>query len=173
MPRPSYSAAVSPRAFRGVSAVAAQLAPSILAADFARLADAAAAVAGVADWLHIDVMDNHFVPNLTLGLPVVQSLLAATALPTGSARPAARASGWVRSGCPSRRCAASRRRRPRPPPHPRAGQSLRPGCSALAGRPRQTLLETLSARRPHCTTAAVCLVPAIGNICCRLGRTST
>jgi ribulose-phosphate 3-epimerase len=58
-----------------------QIAPSILSADFARLADEIAVIGSDADWVHVDVMDNHFVPNLTLGLPVVEALLAQTSVP--------------------------------------------------------------------------------------------
>ncbi len=58
-----------------------QISPSILAADFTDLAGEVARVASTADWVHVDVMDNHFVPNLTLGAPVVERLAAVSALP--------------------------------------------------------------------------------------------
>ena len=57
-----------------------QISPSMLASDFANLTAEAQRVSN-ADYLHVDVMDNHFVPNLTIGLPVVEALAKATDTP--------------------------------------------------------------------------------------------
>jgi len=74
-----------------------KIAPSILDADFGHLADAVGqAEAGGADWIHVDVMDGHFVPNMTLGPMVVAAIRAATTLPLDVHMMVAEPRRWLR-----------------------------------------------------------------------------
>ena len=80
-----------------------EIAPSILAADFVRLGEEVRAVeSGGSDVIHVDVMDGHFVPNISIGVPVVASLRKATRLPLDVhlmiERPEAYVGGFVRAG---------------------------------------------------------------------------
>ncbi len=71
------------------------ISPSILNADLSDLRTEVKRVAGAADYIHLDVMDNHFVPNLTFGLPVVESLLRDCPLPADCHLMMADADRWA------------------------------------------------------------------------------
>ena len=81
-----------------------QITPSILNADFASLGDEVARI-GSADWVHVDVMDDHFVPNLTFGPAMVEALARRTSVPLDAhlmiADPDRRALDYVDAGCGS------------------------------------------------------------------------
>ncbi len=81
-----------------------QITPSILNADFAHLGDEVARIPS-ADWVHVDIMDNHFVPNLTFGPTMVEALAKATDLPLDAhlmiENPDREAAAYVEAGCRS------------------------------------------------------------------------
>jgi ribulose-phosphate 3-epimerase len=84
--------------------VGLQISPSILSCDFARMAEELARI-GNADWAHVDVMDNHFVPNLTLGQPVVEAIVKVSPVPVDAhlmiADPDRWAPGYAEAGARS------------------------------------------------------------------------
>src|SRR3954469_3978582 len=142
------SAAVS-RTARISRAMAIQISPSMLASDFANLTAEAGRIPN-ADWLHVDVMDNHFVPNLTVGMPVVESLAKASSIPLDCHLmiddPDRWAPGYVEAGASSvtfhveAATAPVRRARELRAKDARAGMALRP---ATAVEPYEDLLPEL------------------------------
>ena len=132
-----------------------QISPSILSADFANLERELGAISN-ADWAHVDVMDNHFVPNLTLGLPVVEALVKVSPIPIDCHLmiddPDRWAPGYAEAGAKSvtfhveavRGC---RGHRPRDPRGGRAG-----GLRGQAGHRRSRRTPTCSPRSTWCSS---------------------
>jgi ribulose-phosphate 3-epimerase len=141
---------------------APMIAPSILSADFARLAEEADAVSG-ADWLHVDVMDGHFVPNLTLGLPVVEALERATSIPLDCHLmindPDRWAPGYAEAGSRNVTVHAEAAHDPR-----RVARDIR-AAGALAGlsvKPRTPLEDWLEVLRDYDTLLVMSVEPGFG-----------
>jgi ribulose-phosphate 3-epimerase len=116
-----------------------QISPSVLNADLSSLAAEVRRVQVAADWIHLDVMDNHFVPNLTFGLPVVASLLRQIEIPADChlmiEDPDRWAPGFAEAGAGSVTFHAEAARKPRMVAKDiraagaRAGVALKPGTS--------------------------------------------
>ena len=103
-----------------------ELLPSILSADFAHLADqVAAAERGGGTAIHVDVMDGHFVPNITLGPPVVTSLRKATSLPLDCHLMIDNPNDFIAAFAEAGRQLGQRPLRGLPPPAPLAGADHR------------------------------------------------
>ena len=124
-----------------------QISPSVLNADLADLAGEIARLGDAPDWVHLDVMDNHFVPNLTFGLPVVESLLRSITLPADCHLmiddPDRWAPGYAEAGAGSVTFHVEAARRPRQVAHDIRAAGARAGIAVKPGTPLDAIREAL------------------------------